>query len=444
MTTVQSSRASEWPATPIQRWITAQDQAVPQSGYWVLPFTWTVDGQVDWPAFTRAFEAICDRYPVLLAATRRRADGWVQEVQPFADVPMQLRDATGLAGKERDQFLLARYEEYCRTPFNLAEQPPIRVLVIQLDSEFLVFGAYHQTVCDIESMAIFIAEFTSLYESFTLGRQPDLPPVTMDFATYAASVVPSSRQREVDNIAFWRERLRDQRLEYPLPVDYPDGVRNPVGPTAYVKIGAQATALAVHAIATENRCSEYAVLLSVFAFVLAKRSGQPSIVLSCPISRRRSPDLFGVFGPLTDMTWLRVDVRDTLRETIQPTFHAILESLSRPCPIDLLTGEAPDGESGLPAGPNIQSQFFPPERVANPDWVTSSVKVKDVMPVYLLTGPLHSPFWLDLTIAGERKQPDTDFSLVYRCDLFHPDTVRALAAEIEQCVLDYPTQARSS
>jgi len=444
MTMVQS-RPTEWPATPIQRWMTAQDEAVPHSGYWVLPFTWSIAGRADWPSFTRAFEAICARYPVLLASMRRDADTWVQSVRPFAEVPMEFRDATSLAEDERDRLLQASYEEYCRKPFRLTEQPPVRVLVVQLDDEFLVFGAYHQAVCDIESMAIFIAEFPTLYESFVAGVQPELPPVTMDFAEYAARVLPASRQQEVDNLAFWREKLRDVPLECPLPVDYPDGLRNPVGPTAYFKIGGQPTALAVHAMATENRCSEYAVLLSVLALVLSRRSGQSSVVISSPVSRRRSRELFGVFGPLTDMTWLRVDVHgSSLRETLRPTFMSLLETLSRPCPIDVLSQEAPVGASGLPLGPNIQSQFFPPERIANPEWVSSSVKVKDVMPVYLLTGPHHSPFWLDLTIAGERNQPDTDFSLVYRTDLFDADTVKALAGEIETCILEYAGETVSS
>jgi hypothetical protein len=445
MTMVQSQRADEWPATPIQRWMTAQDEANPQSGYWVLPFTWSIAGQVDWASFAGAFEAICARYPVLLASMQRHGDTLVQSVRPFAEVPMELRDATDLADDERDRLLQASYEEYCRKPFRLTEQPPVRVLVIQLDDEFLVFGAYHQAVCDIESMAIFVAEFSALYESFVEGVQPDLPPVPMDFSEYAARVLPASRQQEVDNLAFWRERLRDVALQCPLPVDYPEGVRNPVGPTAYFKIGGQPTALAVHAIATENRCSEYAVLASVLAIVLSRHSGRSSVVISSPVSRRRSPELFGVFGPLTDLTWLRVDVHgSSLRETLPSTFRSILETLSRPCPIDVLSREAPVGASGLPVGPNIQSQFFPPERIANPEWVSSSVKVKKVMPVYLLTGPLHSPFWLDLTIAGERNQPDTDFSLVYRCDLFHPDTVKALAGQIESCILEYAAETVSS
>jgi hypothetical protein len=63
------------------------------------------------------------------------------------------------------------------------------------------------------------------------------------------------------------------------------------------------------------------------------------------------------------------------------------------------------------------------------------VKVNQVMPVYLLTGPVDTPFWLDLTIAGERVQPDTDYSLVYRSDLFRPETARAMAGEIEATIL---------
>jgi hypothetical protein len=63
------------------------------------------------------------------------------------------------------------------------------------------------------------------------------------------------------------------------------------------------------------------------------------------------------------------------------------------------------------------------------------VKVKQVMPVYLLTGPLDTPYWLDLTIAGEKIQPDTDYSLVYRSDLFRPETARAMADEIEATIL---------
>jgi non-ribosomal peptide synthetase component F len=227
-------------------------------------------------------------------------------------------------------------------------------------------------------------------------------------------------------------------------VDFSDGLRSPVGPTAYHKIGAQAAAIQVHAIATERRCSEHAVLLAAFGLVLASRCGRSSFVLSCPVSLRRSAELFGVFGPLTDMMWFRIDVTgSTVRECVRPVFKDILTALSHPCPISAVASQVVGGSpASLAALPNMQCEYFPPERIANPRWVTSSVKVKEVMPVYLLTGQLQSPFWLDLTVAGEPIQPDTDYSLVYRTDLFHPSTVQRMAADVEACIFGRPMELR--
>jgi Non-ribosomal peptide synthetase modules and related proteins len=436
MTMVQTRQIDEWPATPIQGWMGGHDEDNPASGYYVLPFTWSIAGQVDWPGFTAAFAAMCSRYPVLLAALRRTGDGWTQTVRPYSEVPVSLCDLRGMSGEELDRLLRSSYDEYCRKPFRLAQEPPIRVLVLQLAEEALVLGAFHQTVCDLESMAVFNQEFGLLYDAHVAGTEPDLPEPGLDFAEYASRVWPNRREQEVKNLAFWQEKLSGVDLRCPLPVDFPQAAANPVGPAEYFKIGAQPAALAVHALALKTKCSEHSIVLAALTMMLARRSGRSSFVLSAPISLRRSAELFRSFGPFTDMVWMRVDVPagTTLEEHAKGVFRTILETLSRPCPIDVVARQVsgPDGRLVLP---NLQCQYFPAERITNPEWVTSSVKVKQVMPVHLLTGPLDTPFWLDLTIAGEKIQPNTDYSLVYRSDLFRPETAREMAAEIEATIL---------
>jgi hypothetical protein len=415
----------------------AYDEAHPASGYYVLPLTWNVGGLVDEKAFTQAVEAICERYPVLLAGIRRDGDSWVQNVLPFERVPVQFHDVRGLSEGEIEGFLEASYQEFCRLPFRLAEQPPLRIRIIQLAEAFIVLGAFHQAGCDLESMAVFTAEFWLLYEAFAAGRVPELPASAVPFADYATQLAASSTEPDAGNLRFWTDRLADAPLRCPIPVDHPEGLANPGGPTAYFKIGGRATALAAHAIATEQRCSEHAVLLAALALVLTRRSGGTSLVVSSPISLRRSARLLQMFGPMTDTVWLRIDVGGpTVRDNVGPAFKSILGALSNPVPMDTVVQHvAPAAATDLSVAPNIQVQYFPPERVANPGWVSSSVKVREVLPVYLLTGPLQSPFWLDLAIAGEQSQPDTDFTLSYRTDLFEPETARQIAREIEAGIL---------
>jgi Non-ribosomal peptide synthetase modules and related proteins len=438
MTMVQTRQVEEWPATPIQGWMREHDTDNPNSGYYVLPFTWSIAGQVDWQCFAAAFEAVCMRHPVLRAALRRGVDSWLQTVRSYSEVPVRFRDVAGLSGEPLDKLLQDSYDEYCRKPFRLTEEPPIRVLVLQLAEEGLVLGAFHQAACDIESMAVFISEFSLLYEAYLNGTEPDLPGPGLAFGEYASRVWPTRRSQEVKNLAFWREKLAGVDLRCCLPVDFPDAVAAPVGPAEYVKIGAQPTARAVHTLALQTRCSEHSILLAALTMMLANRSGQSSFVLSCPVTLRRSAELLRTFGPMTDLMWLRLDVAEStsLVENSRVVFRGILEALAHPCPVDVVARQVGTGTPYGPlTGPNLQCQNFPAERVANPEWVTSSVKVNQVMPVYLLTGPVDTPFWLDLTIAGERVQPDTDYSLVYRSDLFRPETARAMAGEIEATIL---------
>ena len=435
MTATRSAEvAQSWPATPIQRWMATLDEADPTSGHYVLPFTWTVPGQVDWPAFGRAFRAVCDRHPVLRGAVRRGADGWVQEVLPHSEVVVDLLDATGRPDPaDRQQLLEDSYERYCRAPFCLGEEPPIRVRLIQLEQEFLVFGAYHQAVCDIESMALFTAELWDLYFALAGGGAAPDPAPGPDFPAYAGRVRDAADRQVADNLGYWRDQLAGVPLRCGVPVDFPAAAADLAGPTEYIKIGRQPAALAAHALATAHRCSEYAVMMSAFALVLGRRAGERSVVVAGPVSQRRTADLFRVVGPLTELAWLRVDLPADggLAEMLRPTLRSVLGALAHPCPIDVVARELGAGS----AGPVLQCQYFPPERVAIPEWVEQSVRVTKVLPVPLLTGPLRSPFWFDLTIAGERVQADTDFSLTYRTDLFRPATAQAVADEIEQAVM---------
>lgn len=426
----QSTRS--WPATAIQRWMQTHDEAHADSGYHVLPFTWRVSGQVDWTAFTAAFRAVCERHPVLTARLLPQDGGWHQEVQPVESIPLELVDGTRVPDPDRRAWLQGIYDESCRTPMRLTGTP-MRMRVVQLAEEFLVLGAAHVAVCDIESMAIVTADLWAAYAGLVDGTGADLPAPASTFGDFA--IREAGRALREEHLVWWTDRLRDAELVTPLAVDLPAGLSDPVGPTAYWKIGGAPTALAARAIATQERVSEHAVLLAAFALMLTRRTGRSGLVVADPVSLRRSTELFGVVGPLTDVLWIPLTVStQSLRELVRPVFAQVLGALARPVPVERLAAELTGRADGR-TGPNVQCVYYPPERVANPEWVASSVAVTEVMPVPLLTGPLQSPFWLDLTIAGERHQPDTDFSLVYRTDLFLPETARRMADEIEDIIL---------
>ena len=190
-----------------------------------------------------------------------------------------------------------------------------------------------------------IDEFGVLYDAFHAGRDNPLPPLPLhyaDFAIWQRSWLDGAALDE--GIAYWKSRLADLPERLQLATDWPrPPVQTYAGAVCSLRLP-QELADGIARITRANRATLYMTLLTGFAALLARCSGQRDIVVGTPIANRQEPQLEQLIGffvnslvmrvdvdPQSSFTQLLAQVRDTTLDAYQHQdvpFERIVEELS--------------------------------------------------------------------------------------------------------------------
>lgn len=123
--------------------------------------------------------------------------------------------------------LMARFQAFCRQPFDLEAAPPWRVaLVREGETRWHLLVCMHHIISDGWSMQVLLEEWVSLYRSAVRGEACPLVPLPIQYADYAQWqrqwLTGPELQRQLD---WWRAQLGDAQPTLELPTDRPRPVQ---------------------------------------------------------------------------------------------------------------------------------------------------------------------------------------------------------------------------
>ena len=111
----------------------------------------------------------------------------MQVVQAQGQWTWSVADLSELAEAEREEEALRRAEEQVKQPFDLAQGPLVRALLVRLaEEEHRLFMTLHPIIFDRASLTqVFLPELRELYEARVQGRADELDEVELQYADYA-------------------------------------------------------------------------------------------------------------------------------------------------------------------------------------------------------------------------------------------------------------------
>ncbi|MEP6546414.1 MAG: amino acid adenylation domain-containing protein [Gammaproteobacteria bacterium] len=261
-----------------------------------------IDGPVDRAAFQRALRQVIDQTdshhlifvetPVGLRAqiSRRYAD------IPFLDFS---------AEADADSSALAWMHRTLNKPFDLFTGPLFRHALLKIsDERYTWFACLHHLVSDAFGMGLFASRLGEAYgEQFGEPRKQAMVTPWRDYLRDEASYRESDAYKR--DKQYWRAQLN----AYPETATLsgsaaarPDQVivsTVNVPPSMVTRLGR---------VGAASNSTLAAVILAATAAHLSRLSGQRDIVLGLPMSGRTSPALRRVFGFLSNVVPLRLDV----------------------------------------------------------------------------------------------------------------------------------------
>ena len=314
-------------------------------------------------------------------------------------------------------------QEEARRPFDLAQNPLLRALLLKLaDEEHFLILTVHQMVCDGWSMRILLSELWTSYQAICGGKSP---PFSSPIAQYSDFVI---WQRQLldevslqSQITFWKETLSGDLPVLALPSDYPRpavetfrGARVPV-------ILPESLTDSLNQFGRQEDATLFMTLMAALKILLYRHSGQEESLVGFPMANRHWGEATGSIGFFVNTLVARTVVAGTT------TFRDFLHRVKEVC-------HAAYGHQELPFE-KLVDIIRPPRDLSRNPLFQAMFTFQNMPSTNAVPKELHSTTIIidngtakvDLTLSLAERENQLIGFFEYSTDLFHHDTIERMA-----------------
>ncbi|WP_334189202.1 amino acid adenylation domain-containing protein [Noviherbaspirillum sp.] len=274
-----------------------------------IPIGMRMQGTLDRTALQRALDRIVARHEAL------RTTFVLEEGQPVqhiaaADIGFALQEHDLRTHASAEAELERLGNEEAGAPFDLAAGPLVRGRLIRIsDDEHVLLVTMHHIVSDGWSQGILVNEFSTLYNAYRDGQDDPLPPLSIQYADYAAW---QRRWLDVDVLqaqaAYWQKTLAAAPVLLQLPTDRPRPTQQDFT-SGYIEVVLDAELSGkLKALSERHETTLFMTLLAAWAAVLVRLSGQNDIVIGTPVANRTRAEVEPLIGFFVNTLALRMDL----------------------------------------------------------------------------------------------------------------------------------------
>jgi len=224
-------------------------------------------------------------------------------------------DFKKLDNERKDPEILQLLQAEARRPIDVKNGPLWRPLLLRVgkDEHILAFITHH-TVFDGASEAIFLRELSAYYRASRRGQEPEFEALPVQYADYACwQRLRAEGERAERQLVYWEKKLAGAVPELRLPIDRAKSTdRDPKGGSRAFELPDR-LAMAVNSLGRDEQASPFVTLLSAFAVLLHRYTGQEDLIVCSPFAARERAELEHLIGYFNNIVVLRCDLTGTPR-----------------------------------------------------------------------------------------------------------------------------------
>jgi len=274
-----------------------------------IPMAMHLHGPLDIPVWQRSLDTLWARHEALRTVfVSTEGQPRIELLSPTLGLPLRQHDLQDASDPHASLRHLC--EEEVGAPFDLARGPLIRARLVRLaEHEHVFMLTQHHIVSDGWSIGVLIRELSALYTAFMQGQANPLWPLTIEYPDYAVW----QRQWLVDErlatqVDYWRRTLADAPVLLTLPTDRPRPPQQSfVGASVPIQLDAALT-LALKRFSQQHGTTVFMTLMTAWAAVLARLSGQDDLVIGTPTANRNRVEIEPLIGFFVNTLALRIDL----------------------------------------------------------------------------------------------------------------------------------------
>jgi len=415
-------RSGPLPLSLAQQRLWFLDQLDPGSPVYNIGVPLRMRGTLDVAALERTLFQIVARHEDLRTSFPTVNGAPEMVIGDGRDWKLEIADARHLSDGGLDSELLLLALRLCNELFDIARGPLFRAhLLIAGPDNYVLVLVMHHIISDGWSFGVLAREFRELYRAYSAGREPALPPLTIQYVDFAAWQRKWLASGELDRqLPYWKRQLAGAPPVLAFPADHRRRPGETV-PGARSKLDLpKALIEGLERLSQSHGVTLFMTLLAAFNVLLARYTGQDDIVVGSPSASRNRSELHQLIGFFINNMVLRTDLSGN------PTF---IELLSRVREVTLRAYEHQDvpfdtlvhalrPERSLDHSPLFQVMFilqnFPIDETDLPGFVMKPIELE------LKTARF------DLTVEVFSLRGEMHAFFDYNSDLYEPATMERI------------------
>ena len=416
-----------FPASFGQRRLWFLDQFEPASAAYNVPIATRIAGAFDREALERSLAAVVDRHEALRTRFEIEEGEPAQVIVSEVAVPLAWIDLTDAPAEQREARAQQMLSEESLRPFDLAQGPLIRAMVVRLAPEDQVLlVTLHHIVCDGWSLSILLRELSAFYNELVSARPSALPPLEIQYADYSVWLREWLDGGELQRqLAYWRQQLSavpvlQLQTDRPRPM-----VWSSRGAKLPIRLPRQ-LADDISAIARKERATPFMALLAAFQALLQRYTGQDDIAVGTPIAGRNRVEVEPLIGFFVNTLVLRTNLSG------DPTFRELLARV-RDVTLGAITHQDVPFEK-------LVEELRPERATTHTPFFQTMFVLQNTAPAVLdIDGTQAAPYELqdstakfEISVSLRNTGDGLRGTLEYNTDLFDRSTLERMAAHFEQ------------
>ena len=301
------------------------NQFDPENPAFIIPAYVQINGPLNAAVLERCFNEIVRRHEALRSTFATVQGEPVQTIVSPGPVTITQLDLRGMEPSEREREAQRWIREETQRPFNLAEWPLFRIVLLRLkDEEYNLLLSMHHIISDGRSCEILLDEIIALYEAFSTDRESPLTDLSVqysDFASYQRKLLQGKLLE--DHLSYWRKQLSGAPRLFTLPSDRPRPMTQSHRGANFFFYLPSSLPEPMRNLSRQENATLFMTALAAFEVLLYFRTKQDDVVIAIDDANRNHVKTERLIGFFVNQLVVRNDLSGN------PTFRELLRQVRK-------------------------------------------------------------------------------------------------------------------
>ena len=327
---VKVAREGSFPLSQAQKLVWVLNQLFPGALFLNMPYAFRLLGALSVEALRGSVQEIVRRHEAFRILFKEQKGSPLQFLDNVSQAQVPVIDLRNLSGTDAEAQLNKLSLEDAEMPFDLASEPPFRILLVHLaDNAHVLLVTFHHIAFDHWSMQLFRKELIAIYEAYVERQPVRLPPVPVQMIDYVCWQRALPKRLLSIQLAYWKKRLSGKPQQLMFRKQKKASRLQGFG-TATQRLEIDGVLFSrIKKLARVESCTLFMFLVAAINIVLSARTRSLDISVGTPVANRRRPEMESVVGNcgnavvLRTKLWPNMTFIELLRRVRETTLSAL-------------------------------------------------------------------------------------------------------------------------